>query len=66
MAGLQLLDQIGLLLGLAALLVDGGQLDVADIGAVQGGLADLLHLIQVLVVGALGAIQQDLGQPGLG
>lgn len=50
------------MLGLVAFLVDGGQLDIADVGAVQGGLADALDVIQVLIVAALGAVEEDLRQ----
>jgi hypothetical protein len=62
MAGLHLLDQLGLLFRLGFLLVDSGQFDVADVGGVDRGFADLLHVVQMLVVGALGAIKQHLRQ----
>lgn len=61
-AGFQLLEQLGLFFRRGLFLVDRGQLDVADVGGVQGGLADAFHIIQMLVVGVLGAIQQHLGQ----
>ncbi len=63
-AGFHLLEQFGLFFWLGFFLVDRGQFDVADVGGVQRGLADALHIIQMLVVGALGAIQQHLGQTG--
>ncbi|MNJ56811.1 hypothetical protein D3C77_523750 [compost metagenome] len=50
------------MIGLTAFLVDGGQFDIADIGCRQRGFADPLNFIQVLVVGVLGAVQQDLRQ----
>lgn len=65
-AGHQALDQGFLLFGFALLLVHGGQLDIADIGLADQALADLLDLIQVLVVVALAAVEQDLRQIGLG
>ncbi|MNE22219.1 hypothetical protein D3C80_1154160 [compost metagenome] len=51
-----------MLISLAAFLVDGRQLDVADVGSVQRGFADPLDVCQVLVIGVLGAVQQDLRQ----
>ena len=62
MSCLHLLDQLGLLLRLGLFLIDRGQFDVADVGGVERGLADLFHFVEVLVVGALGAIQQHLRQ----
>ncbi len=61
-SGLHLFDQLGLLLWLAAFLIDRGQFDVADVGGIQRRFADFLHVIQVLVVRALGAIEQHLRQ----
>ncbi|MCY1542917.1 hypothetical protein D9M68_786960 [compost metagenome] len=48
------------------LLVHGGQFDVADIGLGDQALADLFDFIQVLIVIALGAVEEDLCQVGLG
>ncbi|MNT05446.1 hypothetical protein D3C72_1400650 [compost metagenome] len=62
MTGLHLFDQLGLLLRLGFFLIDRGQFDVADVGGVDRGFADLFHIVQVLVVGALGAIKQHLRQ----
>ncbi|MNV27116.1 hypothetical protein D3C71_1182540 [compost metagenome] len=59
---LHLLDQLGLLLWLGLFLIDRGQFDVADVAGVERGLADFFHVIQMLVVGALGAIEQHLRQ----
>ena len=50
------------MLRLGLFLIDRGQFDVADVGGVERGFADFFHVIQMLVVGALGAIQQHLRQ----
>ncbi|MDT4840212.1 hypothetical protein FQZ97_740250 [compost metagenome] len=62
---LQLSDQGLLLFTLLAPLVDRGQFDVADILHRQGLLADTFDLVEMLVVAALGPVQQHLRQSRL-
>ncbi|MNO78856.1 hypothetical protein D3C76_700100 [compost metagenome] len=54
-----------LLIRIALDLVHGGQLHPAHVHAAQPALAHLLDLAQVLVVGALGAVEDDLREIGL-
>ena len=63
--GAQLFEQDLLLFRVALHLVDRGQFVPAHIHAPQPALADLLDLAQVLGVGALGAVEDDLRQVGL-
>lgn len=64
MPSFKLRDQSALLIDLRALLVNGGQFDVANIGDGQRGFAQALDVVQVLVIRILCAVEQHLGQVG--